>query len=127
MKSILALIIFSDGAAAFIGAVVASRIGAGTKRPVLAKILTVGLFGYATARFWQAWNIAEHGQELVECVAIQSPAYLWHYYGSVSLQAVTAWSATVYLILAMLNGNVNATLSRIGTWIKKRFWKKTDH
>ena len=121
MKSILALIIFSDGAAAFIGALAASRIGASTKRPALAKILMVGLLGYAVARFWQAWNIAEHGQELVECVAKQSPAYLRHYYGSVSLQALTAWSATIYLILTLLNGSFSERLSRIGERIKDIF------
>lgn len=114
MKPFLALIIFADGAAALIGAILASRIRpAGGHRPALAILLMIGLFGYATARFWNGWNLAAHGQEVIECVAKQSSDYLWHSYGSLTLQASTAWGATIYLITILMNGHAEKLKGRI--------------
>lgn len=126
MKSLLALIIFADGAAAFIGAILASRMRtAGDKRPAIAKILMVGLFGYSVARFWNAWNNVANGQEVFECVRLLSPGFLWNQYGALSLQAATAWGATIYLILMMLNGHAETLKSRCLEVIGKlRPWKR---
>lgn len=125
MKPILALIIFADGAAAFIGAVVASRVRThDDKRPELIKVLMVGLLGYALARFWNGWNAAAHGQEVVQCVAVQSPDYLWHSYVALSLQAATAWAATIYLISKVMNGHTERVKQRLygmARWIRNRF------
>ena len=108
MRPILALIIFADGAAAFIGAVVASRIRTNDdRRPELVKVLIVGLLGYSMARLWNGWNAAAHGQEVVECVASQSPDYLRHQYGALTLQAAMAWAATLYLISKVMNGRAD--------------------
>lgn len=120
MKPILALIIFADGAAAFIGFVLASRIRThDDRRPGHAKFLMIWLLGYALGRFWNAWNLAAHGQEIVQCVTIQSPNYLWHAYGSQTLLAFTAWGATFYLISLLLNGHAEKfknQLTRIVRW-----------
>lgn len=123
MKPFLALIIFADGAAAFIGAVLASRMRTeDDRRPGIAKLLMLGLLGYAAARFWQGWNTAAHGREVIECVAVQSPAYLWHSYAALTLQASTAWGATIYLVGLLLNGHAEQfknRISRITRFIRK--------
>lgn len=115
MRSFLALIIFADGAAAFIGAILASRMRTSQdKRPEIARILMVGLFGYAAARFWNGWNLATHGQEVAECVRLQSPDYLWHSFAALTLQASTAWGASLYLVVALMNGHADRFRNRLG-------------
>lgn len=126
MRALLALIIFADGAAALIGGIMASRMRtAGDKRPGISKILMVGLFGYAVARFWNAWNNVANGQEVFECVRLLSPKFLWNQYGALGLQAATAWGATIYLILVMMNGHAETLKGRCFEVIGKlRPWKR---
>lgn len=119
MKALLTIIIFADGAGALVGAFVTSRMRSGTAHwPTIAKVITVLLGSYAIARFGIAWNTAQHGQEVIECVAIQSPAYLNNYTAFATLQAVGVWFAVLILVVSVMNGAIKVKLA---TW-KNRIW-----
>lgn len=125
MKPVLVLIILADGAAAFCGGVLASRLRTrDERRPAIAKLLMIILLGYAGARFWQAWNTAQHAREVIECFAAQSPDYLWHSYGALTLQALMFWTATIYLVFLVMNGRSGRLTTTLKRWIAAR--KKPD-
>lgn len=125
MKAILSLIIFADGAGALIGALVTARLRSGNRWPALARIITLLLGGYAIARFGIAWNTATHGAEIINCVSVQSPAYIRNYTAFASLQAVGVWAAVLMLIASVMNGSLKNSLAAVrrclgGLWKRKK-------
>jgi hypothetical protein len=120
MKALLAIIIFADGAGALVGAFVTARMRSNDHWPAMAKVITVILGSYAAARFGIAWNTAEHGQEVIECVALQSPAYLSNYTRFATLQAAGVWFAVLILIASVMNGSLDKWKRKIASVFKKK-------
>jgi hypothetical protein len=120
VKSLLAIIIFADGAGALVGAFVTARMRSGVHWPVMARVITILLGVYALARLGIAWNTAEHGQEVINCVSVQSPAYLRNYTAFATLQAVGVWIAVLMLIVSVMNGSLDKWKQRIASIFKRR-------
>lgn len=120
MKALLAIIIFADGAGALVGAVVTARMRSGTHWPAIARVITVLLGVYAVARFGIAWNTVAHGQEVVKCVSVQSPAYINNYTAFATLQAAGIWIAVLMLIVSVMNGSLDKWKLRIASVFKRK-------
>lgn len=125
MRSLISLIIFADGAAALVGAVLAACMrqveDTGRRRwPALARILTLGLAGYSVARLGVAWNQVANGGDLVDCVALVSPRFTNYRLFFLSIQCGTAWGATIWLAMKLVNGHFERLRNHVAGLFKKR-------